>query len=457
MTDDQSLLPGTHRALYHRTATAQATGRAPAVAAAVVRDGTLVWTGAHGAYPAGEDRQYRIGSITKTFTAVLVLRLRDAGLLDLGDRLAAHLPGTPYGGDATIAQLLSHSAGLAAEARGPWWERTEGTLRPQLADLFGPDAQKHPAGRGHHYSNPGYALLGALVERLRGAPWTEVLDTEILQPLGMTRTTALPQPPYAPGWAVHPHADVLQPEPLTDTGRMAPAGQLWSTPGDLAAFARFLLAGDDAVLGADTLAEMRTPAVAPADPGGEAGYGLGLQIIRSGGRVLTGHTGSMPGFTAALWTSPADRLAALAFANATSGVPTGALAAELLAEVADREPTVPEPWRPMPAADAEPWLVALTGTWYWGTGAYTLRLLAGRTLVLTPAGGAGRGSRFRPVPGDERRWRGLEGYYAGEILHAVPDGPAPHLDLGTFVFTRIPYDPDAPTPGGGDPAGWTGR
>ena len=85
----------------------------------------------------------------------------------------------------TIAQLLSHTAGLASEADGPWWERTPGHLRPELASILGPEPGRHPAGRLFHYSNPGYALLGALVGELRGQAWHEVLRQEILEPLGM--------------------------------------------------------------------------------------------------------------------------------------------------------------------------------------------------------------------------------------------------------------------------------
>src|SRR3954451_21171688 len=98
-TPQEELLPGTRRALLHRIAVAQAEGRAPSLVAAVVRDGRVVWHGsprAGGADGHGPDEnvQYRIGSITKTFTAVLVLRLRDEGVLDLNDRLEKHLPGT---------------------------------------------------------------------------------------------------------------------------------------------------------------------------------------------------------------------------------------------------------------------------------------------------------------------------------------------------------------------------
>jgi hypothetical protein len=216
------------------------------------------------------------------------------------------------------------------------------------------------------------------------------------------------------------------------------------------------------VLSAASLAEMRAPAVAPEARDWDVSYGLGMQLWRRDGRLLSGHSGSMPGFLAAVYTSPADRLAGVALANATSGPYMGTLATDLIAEVASREPALPEPWRPMPGADADPELVALTGAWYWGTYAYELRLHAGRELTLGPGGGAVavRGSRFVPRPeADGGGWLGQEGYYAGEVLRVVrrADGSVSHLDLGTFVFTRTPYDPDAGVPGGADPAGWVGR
>ncbi|MFF4817509.1 serine hydrolase domain-containing protein [Kitasatospora sp. NPDC001309] len=448
------LLPTTARALLHRTAVAQAEGRTPSMVAGVVRDGRLVWTGARSmieGHAPDLDVQYRIGSLTKTFAAVLVLRLRDEGLLDLADPLGRHLPGTPAD-DLTVAQLLAHSGGLAAETPGPWWERTDGGLRPELGGLLEESGPlKHPAGRRHHYSNPGYALLGALVERLRGEPWGEVLRREVLNPLGMDRTTLLPEHPHAGGFAVHPWADVMLPEPLTDTGLMAPAGQLWSTGADLARWAAFLAAGDDEVLKADTLAEMRRPEVGPEDAEWTSAYGLGVQLSRHEGRVLYGHTGSMPGFTACLWISPEDGLAAFALSNAT-GAGTGRLTAELIGITAAHEPRLPEAWRPLREVDEE--LLALTGPWYWGAAPNALRLRAGGVLELTPLTGAGRGSRFRPQP--DGTWLGLDRYYAGETLRVVrhPDGTVSHLDVGSFVYTREPYGPADAVPGGVDPAGW---
>lgn len=407
----EQLLPGTQRALLHRIATAQQEGRAPSLVAAVRRQGQTVWSGARscvdGHAPDG-DTQFRIGSLTKTFTAVLVLRLRDEGLLDLEDPLGKHLPGTGVG-DVTIHQLLGHSAGLGAEAPAPWWERTPGTLRPELADVLGEQTRMHTPGHRHHYSNPGYTLLGALVEKVRGESWAEALRREILEPLSMHRTGPHPQSPHAGGWAVHPWADVMLPEPAEDLGLMAPAGQLWSTADDLLRFAAFLAEGDDRVLGAASVEQMRVPS-APAEPGAwQFSYGLGLQVVRSGSRTLIGHTGSLPGFLATLWISVEDDVAAVVFANTTAGLMVGGVAADLVDIVAEAEPRIPEPWRPLPEADAE--LLALTGPWYWGTHSNVLRMAADGGLELGPLQGAGRGARFTAQP--DGTWIGRDGYYAG--------------------------------------------
>ncbi|WP_121747975.1 serine hydrolase domain-containing protein [Streptomyces sp. E2N166] len=457
-THQEELLPATRRALLHRIAVAQSEGRTPSLVAAVVRGGHTVWHGARTSvdgHGPDENVQYRIGSITKTFTAVLVLRLRDEGLLDLGDPLEKHLPGTGAG-EATIAELLAHSGGLAAESPAPWWERTPGSLRPELADVLGEQPLLHPVGRRHHYSNPGYTLLGALVEKLRGAQWEDVLRREVLEPLGLDRTTGRPRAPYAGGWAVHPWADVMLAEPAEDLGRMAPAGQLWSTTGDLARFAVFLARGDDRVLSAETVREMRAPAAAAeaADVLDGAAYGLGLQIQCWDGRLLVGHSGSLPGFLANLTISVEDDVAAVVLTNCTSGPLPARVGADLVRIVAEAEPRIPEPWRPLPEVDAS--VLELAGQWYWGTHAFALRLTADGGVSLEPLSGNGRRSRFR-VNADGT-WTGLEGYYAGESLRAVrrPDGAVSHLELGSFVFTRQPYDEGAPVPGGVDPEGWRG-
>src|SRR6185312_12342433 len=118
------LLSATRRALTHRVAVGQAEGRTPSLVGAVVRDGRQAWCGARSMLEGHEPdggTQYRIGSLTKTFIAVLVMRLRDEGRLDLADPLGKYLDGAPAGpaASATIAQLLSHTAGLPSETPGP--------------------------------------------------------------------------------------------------------------------------------------------------------------------------------------------------------------------------------------------------------------------------------------------------------------------------------------------------
>ncbi len=414
------LFASTRRALLHRIATGQAAGRAPSLVGAVVRDGAPAWIAARGAVDGSEptsDTQYRIGSISKTFVAVLVMRLRDEGRLDVADPLGKYLLGThPFPreiADLRIAELLAHTSGLASESAGPWWERTPG--QAGIAEALGKQPMRLPSGRQFHYSNPGYGALGALVERLRDEPWGVVLQREVLDPLAMTRTTLMPQAPHARGWAVHPWADVLLPEPAEDARAMAPAGQRWSTADDRCRWAAFLAAGDDG-----------------------------------------GHTGSMPGFVATVWVSVEERLAGVAMANATSGPLIGTIAADLIRIVAEHEPPIPKPWQPAADRDVDPHLLALTGLWYWGANPFALYLRADRGLEIKPLTATGRASRFRAE--DDGTWTGLDAYYTGEKLRVIrdADGMVTHLDIGTFVFTRGPYHPAGPVPGGVDPQGWRG-
>jgi CubicO group peptidase (beta-lactamase class C family) len=450
----EDLLDTTRRALLHRVATGQVDGRVPSLVGAVVRDGAPVWTAGRGTIEGHEpdgDTQYRIGSISKSFAAVLVMRLRDEGRLDLADPLGKHLPGTDIG-ELRIAELLAHTSGLSSESAGPWWERVPGPDR--IAEALGQQPMRLPAGRRFHYSNPGYGVLGALVAQVRKEPWGAVLQHEVLDPLAMTRTTLQPQAPYAEGWAVHPWADAMLPEPAEDAGAMAPAGQLWSTADDLCRWAAFLMAGNAEVLSPSTVAEMRRPSGPVGDDVWTSGYGLGLQLLRTGGRTLAGHTGSRPGFVATVWVSVEERLAGIAMANATSRLAAGALAADLVRIVAEHEPPIPQPWRPV--SELDPQLLALTGQWYWGPQPFALYLRADRGLELKPIFGTGRGSTFRAE--DDGTWTGLDAYYAGEKLRVIrdADGTVTHLDLGTFVFTRAPYDPAGPVPGDVDPGGWRG-
>lgn len=284
-----------------------------------------------------------------------------------------------------------------------------------------------------------------------GRPWFEVIESELLRPLGMNRTTTRPHRPHATGYAVHPHADALLTEPEHDAGAMAPAGQLWTTVADLARFAGFLSGHSAGPLAAGTLAEMREPIVI-TDMTGEpwsAGYGLGLQLWNAGGVRYYGHTGSMPGFVAVLQITDAPGAdTAIVACNSTTGFGRS-VGTDLLAILTDGEPYYPPAWTPVLVSED---LLDMLGTWYWGPAAYTLRL-AGETLELRREDEL-RAMRFRRD--DDGGWVGVDGYQAGEPLVPVTaeDGSVTALDVGSFVYTRTPYDPAAPVPGGVDERGW---
>lgn len=448
--------PRTAERLLMRVAEEQATQRLPSVVAGVVRDGHLVWWGGRGrvgGHHPTADTQYRIGSITKTFVGVCVLRLRDEGLLELTDPVGKHLPGTELG-NATVAQLLSHSAGLQAETDGPWWERTAGRDWDALADQLVGNVQRHRPGSRFHYSNIGYGVLGRLIGQLRGTTWDEVVRSELLESLGMTRTTSRPAPPHAHGYAVHPWADVLLREPEHDAGAMAPAGQLWSTVADLARWAAFLAGDTGDVLSPDTLAEMRQPQVVDDPPGSPwlGGYGLGLQVWNHDGRRYIGHGGSMPGFLAGLRIDVHSRDAVVVATNNTA-LMSREFISDLGSILATEEPRLPEEWTPTPVS-AE--VLHLTGPWYWGPAPLVVKALADGRLEISGLTGPARASRFRPEP--DGTWTGTDGYYAGETLRCVrgSDDRAIQLNIASFCLTRTPYDPGADVPGGVDPAGWHG-
>ncbi len=415
------------------------------VAAAVVADGALVWSGAIGSVdgrdgaPVTPSTQYRIGSITKTFVAVEVMRLRDEGRLDLADRIDRHLPDVPFG-HVTIAQLLTHTSGLQAETDGPWWERTAGG---DWAHLIGSTpGLVHTPGTRFHYSNVGFAVLGRLVEVMRGTSWFEAISAGILGPLGLPGITEQPGPAAATGLSHHPADNRLMIEPHHDAGAMAPAGQLWSSAEDLSRWASFAAGHTGDVLTASTWAEMTVPLAVdhrPDVPWATA-QGLGWRIWPDHGTGLrVGHGGSMPGFLATLIAEPAAGLGVVVLANDTLRL--GDLATKLLdaARVAVR-PAEPGP------IDVAPDVTPLVGDWFWGPVPYRLEPTADGFHLCDVNGN--RRSRFVR---DGDGWRGLDTYFAGERLVVRPDGA---LDLASFVLSREPYDPTVEHPGGLDPRGW---
>ena len=151
---------------------AQAENRLPSVSAAAVREGEIVWSEAVGladverGEEATRDHQYRIASITKTVTAVGIMRLRDEGRLSLDDRLDQHLDGAEHG--LTIRGLLSHLSGLQREVPGNVWETLEMPTREELLPRLAEAEKPLAHGAYWHYSNLAYSLLGEVVARVSG-------------------------------------------------------------------------------------------------------------------------------------------------------------------------------------------------------------------------------------------------------------------------------------------------
>lgn len=425
--------------IRQQVAEAQRSARLPTVSAAVVRGSDEVAAVRLGTPPPGAATQYRVGSITKTFTAVAVLQLRDEGRLGLDDPLAAHLPRPVAGGGALrLRDLLGHRSGLRREPGAPFWEASERTARELLEGLAADDLVL-PAGRAWHYSNVAFALLGQVVEHHRAAPFAEALRRHVLDPLGLRDTTWLPRAPAAEGFRVGVFADTITPEPVTDAGAMGAAGQLWSTPGDLCRWGAFLAAPDPSVLEPATLDEMCDP-VAIADPEAwTVGSGLGLQLFRRGERVLVGHGGSMPGFLAGLAVHRRSGVVAAVCTNAWQATDASGLACDLVTTVLDSDPPAEAPWVPSPVPDG---VEELLGTWWWRGVQLAASVRDGVLAIGRAADPRGpRASTFAPAGPD--RFVGRSGAESGEVLEVVrgPDGAVRLLSMGSWLLTRDPHDP----------------
>ena len=422
---------------------AQATGRAPSLILGVVRGGELIHVAAAGDDPTpNPDTQYRIGSITKTMTATLVMRLRDEGRLSLDDPLERHLPGTPLGA-VTIRHLLAHVSGLQREPYGSWWERAPGVAVSDLLASLDSDMLVLPSQRTFHYSNLAYGVLGAVVAQLSGEPWFEVLGKQLLQPLGMSRTTYQCAEPFARGYVVHPFHGTLREEPRHDAGAMAPAGQLWSTVTDLARWAAFLADPQPDVISPATVDEMASVVALSDQVSWTAGYGLGLHLVRRGERVYVGHSGSMPGYLAMLLVYRPSKVGAVAFCNAYNAtVGMQQLCGAAIDAVLDADPTPPVAWRPATAIPAP--LAELTGRWWFMGIEYAATAEPGDSggleLVMRPVAQP-NAVPWRFTQEGPDRWRGHSGGNNGELLtvRRDADGGIVCLDIATFEFTRDPW------------------
>ena len=420
---------------------AQADKRLPSVSAAAVHDGEIVWSEAVGlaeiesAEEATPDHQYRIASVTKTVTAVGVMRLRDEGRLTLDDPLDRHVPGAAHG--PTIRSLLSHLSGLQREVPGDVWETLEMPTREELVARLAEAEQLLRPGAYWHYSNLAFALLGEVVTRTSGQPAEEYLQEHVLQPLGMTRTTWAAEAPAAVGYLVHPFSDVARREAVVDGRAVAPAADLWSTPSDLCRWAAFIAQPDPAVLAPETVEEMRTFQSMVDLTKWRLGYGLGFALYRVEDDVFVGHDGAHAGYLAHVSALPAKRTGAAVLTNEGAGVVISELGIKLSRAVAEAYPRAVDEWRPGEAAPPE--LAGVLGQWWTEGHPMVFSFRNGQLESVFPEARLDLG---RSVYEQEREdvYRVARGYERGELLRIVrdADGDPTKLYFATYPVTREP-------------------
>jgi CubicO group peptidase (beta-lactamase class C family) len=272
---------------------------------------------------------YRIGSLTKQFTALAVLKLQELGKLKVTDRVCRHVTACPAAWKAvTIEHLLIHTSGIS-EYNGGNAEYTRTARSPEeLVGLFRDRPTRFAPGLRFQYSNAGYVLLGYLIERLSGQSYGEFLRQQILDPLGLAATGI--DHPASDLDAVGYTGGNTRAE-FVDLSIPYAAGALYSSVDDLFRWNRFLLTRTPAIVPPATLPEMFTARV-PIDAStlDSGSYGYGWLITGRTDDVTYSHDGGIPGFKSANLIKPRHELSVTVLSNDQS-IRVGTLAEHLAA------------------------------------------------------------------------------------------------------------------------------
>lgn len=307
----------------------------------VVRDGSLEFFHGHGLADIGsntpitEDTVFRIGSITKTFTAIAVMQLWEQGLIDLdapaNDYLRAYrlTPAKPSFRPTTLRQLLTHTGGIPEQVPSyglllpDYGESVKlGRRVPSLAEYYrGSLRVAVEPGTMFLYGDHGIATLGQIVEDVSGQPLDRYFREHLFEPLGMADTDLLRSAHVQPRLATGYKLGARGPKAIPDRQMVpAAAGAIYSTTRDMARYVAALLGGGSnehgSVLKPETLATMFAPQY-QADPR-VPGMGLGFFRANMGGHPAVEHQGILPGFNSQIWLAPNDGVGVLAFTNGAS-------------------------------------------------------------------------------------------------------------------------------------------
>ena len=325
--------------------------RHPAVGLAlgVIRGGGLEFFYRHGladiasGTPINADTAFRIGSVTKLFTAVAVMQLWERGLVDLDVPASEYLRsyrlllGDPTFRPVTLRHLLTHTSGIPDvrhpfnllhfnwgpfEGRPPLHSVPVGEPMPTLAEYYrGGLRSVVGPGTTFAYSNHGFATLGQIVEDVSGSSLDRYLREHVFNPLGMDASDVRRSPRVAERLATGYVLRRRGPEPVPDRDWIgAGGGGIYSTTRDIARFAAFLLGSGgvgSSVLRPETLATMLKPQWRTDERVTEMGIAFFLSTV--GGRRLAGHEGILPGFNSQLLIAPEDDIGVVAFTNGSTG------------------------------------------------------------------------------------------------------------------------------------------
>jgi len=294
----------------------------PGAAVIVVQDGKPVLRKGYGlaeielGVPIQPDMVFRVGSATKQFTSACVLKLAEEGRLRLDDPISKYLPDFPAAGRrVTIEQLLTHTSGIHSYTDMPGWYphmREDWTLA-QLVDFFKNEPLDFEPGTKWRYDNSGYVLLGAILERVSGKSYAELVSEMIFRPLGMEDTRYGSDAPIiarrVAGYRKTPAGIVNA--PFLSMTQPFSAGGLVSTVDDLARWQAALDAG--AVLRAESRRRMWTPVRLP--DGADTRYGFGWIIWSYEGHAVVEHGGTINGFASANMRLPDDHVYVAVLSN----------------------------------------------------------------------------------------------------------------------------------------------
>jgi CubicO group peptidase (beta-lactamase class C family) len=328
--------------------------RVPGIAYGLSHDGTTVLAGDFGVADLAEARpvdvattRFRCASITKTFTATLVLQQVERGRLRLDDPVVGWLGWTKGILDArlTLRHLLMHAGSVNRDGSNDWSDRTMPDATMLRAELRRSATFGSPSER-FRYSNLGYALLGEVLEAATKRRFATLLRRDIATRLGMSATssdlTAAARRTLATGYYWTWPGEAPRPAAQVEARAIAPAGGLVSTVGDLLAYQHAHLPGDPRLLTELSKLEMQRPQWQRAEP---LHYGLGWMTWSAGGVALVGHSGGFPGFTTMVGFSPEHRLAATVLTNCNGSIASDGLSSiyEALGAVASFWPDAAAP------------------------------------------------------------------------------------------------------------------